>query len=365
MNNSSSNAKPVLIFPAGMSRSIEYLERCLRTGQAVIGSSSLAYDVAKSRYPDWAYLPYITDPAFNDALAALIAQYKVEAIYTPNLVAWSYLNRMLPVIAPDVSLVNASPILEEVSGYNAATRRGRQLLDTPLSLASNVQQLPCASELELSALFRHANIIPGMCDDEKIAALCEIARHAVPGDIVEIGSAYGKSAFVLSQLAKLYHTGKLLCVDPWQREFTVQHDASGMVDGMIDEFDIDEILRVFEMSLLPYSNGMINYLRLPSTEAARHYGAGSDVTTAAFGTTAYCGQIAILHIDGNHSYDAARDDVLAWSPHVVAGGWIIIDDYVWPYGDGPQRVGDEFLAQHHARIGCAFVMGTALFLQMQ
>ena len=364
-NNSSNNAKPVLIFPAGMPRSLEYLERCLRTGQAVIGSSSLAYDVAKSSYPDWAYLPYITDPAFNDALATLIAQYKVGAIYTPNTVAWFYLNRMLPVIAPNVSLVNASPILEEVSGYNNATRRGRQLLEKPLSLASNVQQLPCASELELSTLFRHANIIPGMCDDEKIGALCEIARHSVAGDIVEIGSAYGKSAFVLARLARLYETGALLCIDPWQREFTVQHDATGLVDSLVNEFDSDEILRVFEMSLLPYSNGKINYLRLPSTEAAKHYATERDVTTSAFGTTTYCGQIAILHIDGNHNYEAARADVEAWSGHVLPGGWIIIDDYVWPYGDGPQRVGDEFLAANQSRISSAFVMGTALFLQLR
>lgn len=364
MNNSSSNARPVLIFPAGMPRSLEYLERSLRTGQAVIGSSSLAYDVAKSRYPDWAHLPYITDPAFNDALVTLIAQYNVGAIYTPNVVAWSYLNRMLPLIAPDVPLVNASPLLDEVSGYKAATTRGRHLLEKPLSLASSVQQLPCASELELSTLFRHATIIPGMCDDEKISALCEIVRHSVAGDIVEIGSAYGKSAFVLARLAQLYHTGKLLCIDPWQSEFTVQHDATGLLDSLVNDFDNDEMLRVFEMSLLPYSNGKINYLRLPSTEAVRHYATERDVTTSAFGTTTYGGQIAILHIDGNHSYEAARADIDAWSGHVLPGGWIIIDDYVWPYGDGPQRVGDEFLNENKHRLSCAFVMGTALFLQL-
>ena len=45
-------------------------------------------------------------------------------------------------------------------------------------------------------------------------------------------------------------------------------------------------------------------------------------------------------------------------------GWIIIDDYVWPWGDGPQRAGDEFLAEHHRKIGCAFVIGTALFVKL-
>lgn len=365
MTSSASTGKPILIFPAGMPRSIEYLEQCLRNGQAVLGSSSIAYDVAKSKYPAWAPLPYITDPAFNEALVALIAEHGIVGIYTPNLVAWSYLNRVLKVIAPDTPLVNGSPTQQEVSGYHAATRRGRHVLEQSLSLASCVEQKPATSELELSSLFRHASIIPGMCDDEKIGALCEIARHSVAGDIVEIGSAYGKSAFVLFYLARLYGIGNTLCVDPWKNEYLVQHDAAGLVDSFVKEINSDEILRVFEMSLLPYNNGNINYLRQPSIEAVLHYRTQRDVTTAAFGTTTYCGTIAWLHIDGNHSYEAAHADVEAWSGHVVPGGWIIIDDYVWPYGDGPQRVGDEFLAANQSRISSAFVMGTALFLQLR
>ena len=70
-----------------------------------------------------------------------------------------------------------------------------------------------------------------------------------------------------------------------------------------------------------------------------------------------------LHVDGNHSYESARADVDAWADLVIAGGWIIIDDYIWPYGDGPQRVGDEFLRSHQGEIACAFVMGSALFIQ--
>ena len=364
MTQAASAGKPILIFPAGMPRSIEYLEQCSRNGQAVLGSSSLAYDVAKSRYPAWAPLPFITAPEFDSALVSLIAEHQIAGIYTPNLVAWSYLNRVLKTIAPGIPLINASPIQEEVTGYHAATRRCQHLLEKNLSLASSIQKKPAATELELSALLRHASIIPGMCDDEKIGALCEIARHSIAGDIVEIGSAYGKSAFVLSRLAHLYGIGATLCVDPWKNEYLIQHDSSGLVDTFVKEVDSDEILRVFEMSLLPYSNGNLNYLRLPSTQAVHHYSTQHEVTTASFGTTVYCGKIAILHVDGNHSYDAVRDDVAAWSGHVAKGGWIIIDDYVWPYGDGPQRVGDELLNENKNRLSCAFVMGTALFLQL-
>lgn len=364
MNQSIPAGKPVLIFPAGMVRSLEYLEQCQRNGQAVIGSSSLAYDVSKTRYAQWEILPYITENDFDEALEELIKRCNIGGIYSPNPVAWAYLNKLLPVIAPGVSLINPSPAQEELVGYRAANQLSSRLLSRTVQLASCVSAKPTMPEVQLSSLIRHANIIPGMCDDEKIAALCEISRYSVSGDIVEIGSAYGKSAFVLARLARLYSIGKVLCIDPWSSKYLVQNDTGGLVADSIQYFDFDETLRVFEMNLLPYSNGDINYMRLPSTEAALVYGARQAVTTPSFGTTIYIGNIAILHIDGNHSYEAARADIEAWSGHVMTGGWIIIDDYVWPYGDGPQRVGDEFLNANKEYISCAFVMGTALFMQL-
>ena len=72
----------------------------------------------------------------------------------------------------------------------------------------------------------------------------------------------------------------------------------------------------------------------------------------------------MLHVDGNHSYASAHADVAAWADLVMPGGWIVIDDYIWPYGDGPQRVGNEFLALNVTRIASAFVMGSALFGQV-
>jgi hypothetical protein len=204
-----------------------------------------------------------------------------------------------------------------------------------------------------------------MCDNEKISALCEIARYSPQGDVVEIGSWWGKSAFILARLARCYGVGKILCVDPWSSNYLVQCDEGGLVDGGIAQYDCDEALRVFEMNLLPYNANDINYLRMPSTEGAKYYSNYKSVTTDSFGSTDYCGEIAILHIDGNHSYEAAKADIEAWTGYVVAGGWIIIDDYVWPYGDGPKRVGDEYLVENYCRICTAFVMGTALFIQLE
>lgn len=356
--------KPTLIFPAGMPRSLDYLEKCKREGQPVIGSSSLAYDVSKEKYPAWCHLPYITKPEFNNALRSAILEFDIGGIYTPNPVAWSYLNRTLKEINPDIVLLNDSPLIEELSGYRVATNLAHRVLEQPLPLASSLPIKTSLSHLELATLFKHANAIPGMCDDEKISALCGIARYSTLGDVVEIGSWWGKSAFVLARLARCYGIGKTLCVDPWSRDYVVQNDEGGLVDSGIEQYDCDEALHVFEMNLLPYCANDINYLRMPSTLGAKHYGKHKSATTDSFGTTDYCGQIAILHIDGNHSYEAAKADIMAWTDYVLAGGWIVIDDYVWPYGNGPKRVGDEYLAENRNRISSAFVMGTALFIQL-
>lgn len=358
------NAKPVLVFPGGMPRSLEYLRQCQRDAQPVVGASSLEHDVARGNYPSWRYLPYITQPGFSEALRQVILECEIGGVYTPNPVAWSFLQRVLKEVAPDVHLVNDSPVDMELGGYRAALDRARDVLERPLPLASTIAAKPPMSEIEIAALYRHADLIPGMCDHEKIRALYEIARHSRSGDVVEIGSWWGKSAFVLARLARCYEIGNLLCVDPWTSEHLVQNDASGLVDGGSAQMDAEEALVIFSMNLLPYSAHDVNYLRMPSTQAARRYREQSSASTAAFGTTQYRGSIAILHVDGNHSYAAARDDIESWSGFVADGGWIVVDDYVWPYGDGPRRAGDEFLAANKDGIGVAFVMGSALFLQL-
>ena len=128
--------------------------------------------------------------------------------------------------------------------------------------------------------------------------------------------------------------------------------------------DMDEAVRIFEINLSPLAGGRLNYLRATSAAGAAQYRPGLRVTTEAFGEVAYSGGIAVLHIDGNHSYEHAAEDARLWTPHVKPGGWIIFDDYFWVFGDGPRRVGDAFLEEDD-RIQVSFVAGKALFVQLK
>lgn len=356
--------KAILIFPAGMPRALEFLASCQKEQRKVIGASSLAFDPSRPLYPAWVTLPYVNQDTFGAELAKAICDLDVGSIYSSNPVVWDYLNRTLAHIAPAVSLLNGSPAKAELEGYRAANLRASTLLRTPLPLAIDQVGNVDMTELEVAAFYRHAENIPGMCDHEKLRALYEVARYCPTGDVVEIGSWWGKSAFIFLRLSQCFGIGKLLCVDPWSDTHLVQGDKNGLVDIASAQFSAEEALNVFQINLQPYSRGDANYLRLPSVDGATYYRTHSEVHSPAFGTTRYAGRIALLHVDGNHSYENAKADVAAWSDLVMPGGWVVIDDYTWPFGDGPKRVGNEYLADNQSRISTAFVMGGALFIRL-
>ena len=200
-----------------------------------------------------------------------------------------------------------------------------------------------------------------MCDDEKLRALLGILQYSVNGDIVEIGSWWGKSAFVLAWLARCFDIGKLLCVDPWTNDHLIQNEEK--VDSGSMQVSAEEALGVFQIGLLPFNSNHINYLRMTSVDGAAYFNDCQVVDTAVFGKTEYRGQISVLHIDGNHSYHSVSADVDSWTKFITVGGWIIFDDYIWPYGNGPQRVGDEFFKSwnrfcHGKRIVCSIGLGS-------
>lgn len=357
----------ILVFPAGMPRSLTYLERAKSEGLSLIGASSLPSDSTRALYEDWVHLPFVTEPEFDAALERAVEDHDIGGVYTPNYVIWHHLHQQIERGASKLTLVNDFPIHEELKPYSKPLQSGEIFSSHPLHLESAVAPQAPLSQIEAAALLRHADVMPGMCDQDKIRALCEVARRCPPGDLVEIGSWCGKSAFVLLRLAQRYGIGKLLCVDPWSSGEIVRNDAGGLVDSITDSVDlaIEQALPIFQLNLLPYAKDDLNFLRMPSVEAAAHYRTKSAVESEAFGSTACDGRIALLHIDGNHGLESVTADLAAWGDLVRPQGWIIFDDYFWPYGDGPKTVGDGFLQEKAESIASAFVMGSALFVQLK
>ena len=202
--------------------------------------------------------------------------------------------------------------------------------------------------------------VPGQCDYPKLEALAAIFRWMPPGDIVEIGSLWGRSAVALAFLSRRYKIGNLLCVDPWRSHEI--HQGIPAVDAVFDDVPLDEIFEAFRINLAPFQE-VANYSRARSFEAVSRYSSSRCFTTD-FGHTTYTGEISLLHIDGNHALESVRQDIALWRGFVRPGGWIVFDDYCWPFGNGPRTAADEFCARARRNIALQFVAGGALFAQL-
>lgn len=350
----------VLVFPAGLPAAQAWRDQARAAGKRVIGASSLAFDPAAPSYDDWAFLPYVHDESFAGAFADLVAERGVAAVYAPHEVVSGVLTELLPRLPTAVRLIEPHHMLRAEDVYRDHMAKARAAAARAwFGLEGGSAPL---TPLERAGLVRLVDTIPGMTDHDKLDALVEVMRHAPSGDVVEIGSWWGRSAALLLLLSRRYGVGPVLCVDPWRKENLDQGVA--VLDKASARMDVDQALEIFQINLSPLAQGDLNYIRAPSAEAAPRYGAGVTVATEAFGETRYGGQIALLHIDGNHAYEAVEADARLWTPHVKPGGWIVFDDYVWAFGDGPRRVGDAWLAANAARIDLSFVIGTALFVRL-
>jgi hypothetical protein len=230
-------------------------------------------------------------------------------------------------------------------------------------LAAASQPREPLTDVEAAAFVRAALSIPGESYEPKLLALIEVMRRAPLGDILEIGSLFGRSAAFMALLSRRYELGRVLCVDPWSKDELDQgHEVLAEAGSAYDWAFWRE---AFEINVLPFAFGRLNYVQATSIAGRKAYAYGREIRTPAFGTTSYEGRIAVLHIDGNHEYAHVLEDSEAWRPLVKPGGWIIYDDYEWDWGDGPRRVADAFLNDHAAEVRTHFVAGRAMFIQLK
>lgn len=351
----------LLIFPCGMPESLKQRDRARLQGQTIIGASSLDFDPAATGYDVWEKLPYVHEDGFMDAFVDLLDRHGIGTVFAPHDVIGSVLTARLPTLRPAVRLLNNFPWKSAELDYEVLHHRGAEIEAACDWLPTGPGTRPRLAGAHLNGTLRLVDSISGMCDNDKIAALIEVFRDVPEGDIVEIGSWWGRSAALLLLLSRHYGLGPVLCLDPWSEEGMSQGVEA--LDKVSASLSVDRAFSIFRCNMAPLSNGRLNYIRKAAHAAAEDYRPGLRLSTD-LGETAYTGEIALLHIDGNHVYENVVLDETLWTPHVRSGGYIVFDDYVWPFGDGPQRVGDAYLAAHADRIAHSFVMGTSLFIKL-
>jgi hypothetical protein len=354
-----------LIFPCCVPAGLLYAEEAERRGEQVVAASSLRYDETAAKFATWFYLPSVHDADFAQRLDEAIAQYDIGRVYCPVLTAYDLLLRWTAEGRFSLPIINGVPYGRHLSEHRNLMEAAALRLAFIRELSGGQSPL---SLVDVAATMRQSLGVFGESDETKIAAMMAIFADAPKGDVVEIGVLAGRSACVLTLMAQRHVTGAMLAVDPWSTRQAVQRDSAQGFQRMhatwSSAMPIEPLFESFIVSLLPIvRSGEFNYLAIPSAQAHTEWSRQKKVESSHFGAVRYRGSISVLHIDGNHDYAAVREDCGLWLPHLMCGGWLILDDYVWLHGDGPRRMGDLLLAERADDVQRAFVCGKALFVK--
>lgn len=364
----------LLVFPLDLDSSKGFISVANALGITVIGASSAMHTAGDHTLDEFIKLPYITDSTFETEFRTILKHHGISHIYAPHTGVWT-LFQSLQKQEPDTfkyTLCEPSPYVADWLEFEASYRWSEAFLDSQfvehLELGDAVAQ-PALSRGQYAGLHKQFIRIPGQCDPLKLSAFCHIARVIPQGDLIEIGSLWGRSAFAIAWLAKHYRIGNFFSVDPWENAKTEdQGEQAGILNSELEQAtDIIDFGKVFlgyiaNVALLDN----VGYIRDISSKAINQYKNALKtklIESPGLGKLPTSGAIALLHIDGNHRYDHVCSDIELWAPFVKPGGWILLDDYVWAFGDGPKRAGDEILKTNGFDI--AFSMSDTLFLRKE
>jgi Methyltransferase domain len=351
----------ILVFPSCLEAAMRFANEAHRWRQRVIGASSLDVDPYASHYDTWEKLPFIGEQNFFKALGALIERQKIDSIFTPHAPSFNFLEAELPSRLPHVSLIGEGPYKIHVRQIEDALAQAKCDMTAIANFGVAAPRLPIEF---VAGLLLQMDRFYGQSSKEKALGACAIMPSVVKGDVVEIGSLFGKSTYLFNRLAAYCRIGGTLAIDPWNLEISIQHDAPANIQDAPRKWNWDIVREGFLVNMLGCACPPFNYMRTTSANAYAQYCAKPEVTSPEFGTTAFSGSIAVLHIDGNHDEAAVAKDFDLWSRRLAGGAWIVFDDYNWPHGDGPRKVADRAVRDYGARVRHRFLAGGALFLNI-
>lgn len=352
----------ILVFPSSLEGCIPFLQEAHRHGRRVVGASSVECDPYADRFDAWESLPYLQDTNFPLALSELLSRQAVTQVYTSHAPTYHFLTQQDALLPKGVTLIGPSPYELQTDLVRGAWDGLGERMARIDTYAGKTGAYPSAF---IASLLHTARSLYGECQEEKALALCGALADAPAGDVVEIGTFFGKSAYLLNRLATIRGIGPVLAVDSWDLQTSVQRESPPEIQSLSTVWDWQVVFNGFLLATAASAAGSrFNYLRHTSAKAWTIYDNGDPIRSPEFGETQMVGQLALLHIDGNHDEPAVRQDFNLWSNRLADGGWIVFDDYTWSHGDGPRKVADEAITKYGHQILRRFVTGGALFLKI-
>ena len=158
--------------------------------------------------------------------------------------------------------------------------------------------------------------IDGMTSEEELSYLHKLASTAKDGCIIEVGSYRGRSTAAIALGAKNGSNSPVFAIEP--------HEIfEGVLGGNFGPPD----RKAFYLAML--NSGGFENVRLINLS--------SEQVTPGWNQ-----KVAMLWIDGDHSYDGVKRDFECWRPHLGLNADIIFDDSLDP-ASGPGTLIKELL----------------------
>lgn len=150
--------------------------------------------------------------------------------------------------------------------------------------------------------------IPGFLSKREADFLYNVA-HKNGGNIIEIGSLYGRSTVILAEALKNSgKKGRVYAIDPQYFD----DSALGQLKDNLNKYDVGEFVEVM-------------------------------VTTSEEANKNWNKPVSFLWIDGDHTYKMAEMDFLLWESYLEEGGVIAYHDATFNYPDVRKIVSKHIL----------------------
>jgi MMP 1-O-methyltransferase len=159
--------------------------------------------------------------------------------------------------------------------------------------------------------------IKGFMDEQEARRLYALASQAAEkGPLLEIGSYCGKSAYVLGSACKIKNS--IL--------YSIDHHRGSEEQQLGEEYFDPELLDTSPDNTATKRIDTFPYFRKTIESAGLEQTVVPIVAPSNIAGRMWQTALAMIFIDGGHSFEAAYTDYCTWTPHLAPGGFLVFHD---------------------------------------
>jgi len=178
---------------------------------------------------------------------------------------------------------------------------------------------------------RHFKNVRAATPEDVMVALADFASQvSADHEIVELGVFQGRTALQLAWGASLGNGAHVTAIDPWDLPGNVYDppftdaESRGWANHWVGSLGYVDKITLIQA----FSHDVAARWAISVEEEGRD------------------GQkVGLLYVDGDHTKEGAKRDIVSWAPHLVPGARIAVDDYLHPDWPGVGEAVDELVAE--------------------